>query len=98
MPMDAVSRRRHSETIAWRRLIPASPLFLLRVPFMFKPLQARIHHKYNVKDFQQTLIRMRTAIPFSGTVSAGVVLLLALFILPVAAQQRPVSQPVSSTV
>jgi len=31
---------------------------------------------------------MRTAIPFSGTVSAGVVLLLALFILPVAAQQR----------
>src|SRR5947207_8656549 len=86
--MDAVSMRRHSETIAWRRLIPASPLFLLRVPFMFKPLQARIHHKYNVKDFQQTLIRMRTAILFSGTVSAGVVLLLTLFILPVAAQQR----------
>jgi len=41
-----------------------------------------------VKTLKQTSIETRPAIPFSGAVSAGVVLLLALFMLPVAAQQR----------
>src|SRR6266550_341746 len=55
---------------------------------MVKPRRARIHHKYNVKMIEQTLVKMRTAISFSSPLRAGVVLLLAFSMLPVAAQQR----------
>src|SRR5437899_206722 len=37
---------------------------------------------------EQTLIKMRISIPFSVLIRAGVVLLLAFLMLPVAAQQR----------
>src|SRR5438477_1727961 len=86
--MDAAPSRRHSVTITSRRLIPVALLFRLRVPFIVKPLQARIHHKYNVKGVRQTLIKMRTAISFKKVISAGVLLLLLFLMLPVAAQQR----------
>src|SRR5438477_1872482 len=119
--MDAAPSRRHSVTIAARRLTPVALLFRLRVPFMVKPLQARIHHKYNVRYWfslkmcqgrpareptrkmrvshqtepalnvkmpKQTLIRTRTPMSSNSLIKAGVVLLLAFFLLPVAAQQR----------
>jgi len=86
--MDAAPSRRHSVTITSRRLTPVALLFLLRVPFMVKPLQARIHHKYNVKMLNQTLVKMRMVIPHNTLIGAGVVLLLAFLLLPVAAQQR----------